>query len=126
LVPADRALYAAKGHWLARETILKMARVLRRLDLTAKTFFAVADSESCFAGCLLELALAADRTYALDDANHPIAFVADEFSSGPLPMSSGRTRLAARNLEPPKLGEKLDAEAADAAGLLTPPAHALP
>jgi benzoyl-CoA-dihydrodiol lyase len=119
LVKADRALYEQRKQWLARETILKMARVMRRLDLTAKTLFAVADAESCFAGCLLELALAADRTYALDDPKHPIAMVADEFSTGPLPMSSGRTRLQARNLEAPKLGEKLDAEAADAAGLVT-------
>src|SRR5262245_9046695 len=119
LVKADRALYEARKQWLARETMLKMARVLRRLDLTAKTLFAVADAESCFAGCLLELALAADRTYALDDPNRPITMIADEFSTGPLPMSSGRTRLEARNLVPPKLGEKLDAEAADEAGLVT-------
>jgi len=108
-----------RDDWFAREILLHMARTLRRLDQTARSLFALAEAGSCFAGSLLELALAADRTYALDDANHPIAMIADEFSTGPLPMSSGRTRLEARNLTPPKLGEKLDAEAADQAGLVT-------
>ncbi len=44
-----------------------MARVLRRLDLTAKSFFAIVEPGSCFAGNLLELLLASDRSYMLND-----------------------------------------------------------
>src|SRR3712207_7932006 len=54
-------LFRSRDHWLVREIILYMARVLRRLDLTAKSFFALVEPGSCFAGNLLELVLAADR-----------------------------------------------------------------
>ena len=50
-----------------REVVLHMKRVLKRLDLTAKSFFALVEPGSCFAGSLLELALAADRVYMNDD-----------------------------------------------------------
>ena len=39
-----------------------MRRVLKRLDITARSFFALVEPGSCFAGTLLELALAADRS----------------------------------------------------------------
>jgi benzoyl-CoA-dihydrodiol lyase len=51
-----------------------MARTLRRLDLTARSLFAVVDEGSCFAGSLLEIALAADRIYMLRDARAPCAW----------------------------------------------------
>src|SRR5262249_44708659 len=63
----DRILAENDEHWLVREILLNMARVLRRLDLTAKSFFAIIEPGSCFAGNLLELALAADRIYMLND-----------------------------------------------------------
>ena len=50
-----------------REILCNMARVLRRLDLTAKSFFAIVEPGSCFAGNLLELLLASDRSYMLND-----------------------------------------------------------
>ena len=37
-----------------------------RLDVTSRTLFALIEPGSCFAGTLLELALAADRSYMLD------------------------------------------------------------
>src|SRR6185369_11899298 len=37
----DKTLAANKDHWLVREIVLYIARVLRRLDLTAKSFFAI-------------------------------------------------------------------------------------
>ena len=55
VLAADAALYAQREYWLGREVLLNMARVLRRLDMTAKSFFAVVEAESCFAGSLLEL-----------------------------------------------------------------------
>jgi benzoyl-CoA-dihydrodiol lyase len=54
----DETLAANHDHWLVREIILHVARVLRRLDLTAKSFFAIVEPGSCFAGNLLELLLA--------------------------------------------------------------------
>ena len=54
-----------RDDWFVREVLLHMKRVLKRLDLTARSFFAVIDPGSCFAGSLFELALAADRSYML-------------------------------------------------------------
>ena len=54
-------------HWLVREIILMIKRTLKRLDLTARSLIAVIEPGSCFAGSLFELALAADRSYMLDD-----------------------------------------------------------
>ena len=129
VLAADRALHAAQaaGSWLAREIVLHMARVLRRLDLTARSFFAVIDGpESCFAGSLLEIALAADRVYALDDSKRPAHLAVGPLSGGALPMSHGLTRLQARFMgEPGRVGdllgsaEVMDVEAAQAAGLIT-------
>ena len=67
MLAVDETLDANKDHWLVREIMLYMARVLRRLDLTAKSFFAIVEPGSCFAGNLLELLLASDRSYMLND-----------------------------------------------------------
>ena len=67
VLAVDKTLAAHQDHWLIREIILNMARVLRRLDLTAKSFFALIEPGSCFAGNLLELAIASDRTYMLNN-----------------------------------------------------------
>ena len=122
----DRALEQHQDHWLVREVRLLMARTLRRLDLTAKSLFAVIDFESSFAGSLLELALAADRSYMLDDPEHPVAVALSSMNAGALPMSHGLSRLQARLLAQPERAEELlaskeplDAEAAEQAGLVT-------
>jgi benzoyl-CoA-dihydrodiol lyase len=122
----DRALAGNRDHWLAREIRLLMARVLRRLDLTAKSFFAMIGPGSCFAGNLLELALAADRSYMLNDPRRRAVIATSAMNRGMLPMSNGLTRLESRFLgQPGKVDEVLrhaaafDAEAADEAGLIT-------
>jgi benzoyl-CoA-dihydrodiol lyase len=122
----DQALAQNRDHWLVREIILNMARVLRRLDLTAKSFFAIIEPGSCFAGSLLELALSSDRVYMLNDPDQKIAVGASELNAGAFPMSNGLTRLQSRFLaEPNKVDEILshkdsfDTEAADEAGLVT-------
>ena len=59
-------------HWFVRETIGMLRRTLARLDVSSRTLFALIEPGSCFAGTLLELALAADRSYMLrlpDDAD---------------------------------------------------------
>jgi benzoyl-CoA-dihydrodiol lyase len=117
----DAKLFAHKDQWLAREVILYMARVLRRLDLTARSLFAVLDPESCFAGSLLELALAADRRYMLDDAKRPVKVQASCMNDC-LPMTNGVTRLHMLGVreELPRLIETaLGPQEADEAGLVT-------
>jgi benzoyl-CoA-dihydrodiol lyase len=126
VLAADEALVANREHWLVREIILHMARVLRRLDLTAKSFFALVEPGSCFAGNLLELALSADRTYMLDDPDRPVEMATSDLNAGALPMSNGLTRLQSRFLAEPSKAEevlarggRLDTEAAEEAGLVT-------
>ena len=120
----DETLAANRDHWLVREILLHMARVLRRLDLTAKSFFAIVEPGSCFAGNLLELLLAADRSYMLKDSDATVAV--SELNAGSFPMSNGLTRLQSRFLaEPEKLDEILgdkksfDTDDADDIGLIT-------
>jgi benzoyl-CoA-dihydrodiol lyase len=121
----DEALTAARDHWFVNEVIRHMARALRRLDLTSRSFFAMADGDSpAFAGCLLELALAADRFYLLDDPKVQVGLSA--LNEGALPMTHGLSRLAAHLYGEPMLFESLigrrelmDPEAADDAGLVT-------
>ncbi len=91
----DQAL-AADASGLAREIRLLQRRVLKRFDNTARSLFAVADrADSCFAGVLLELALAADRFYMLVD-DQRVAVATSIANAGANPMGSGLTRLAAR------------------------------
>jgi benzoyl-CoA-dihydrodiol lyase len=123
----DRTLAEHREHWLIREIVLQMARTLRRLDLTAKSFFAIIDPGSCFAGNLLELALAADRSYMLSNSEGPSPEIAvSELNAGALPMSNGLTRLHSRFLaEPGRLKEifglqrSFDTEDAEELGLIT-------
>jgi benzoyl-CoA-dihydrodiol lyase len=123
----DETLAANSEHWLIREILLNMARVLRRLDLTAKSLFAIVEPGSCFAGNLLELALASDRSYMLNDPEGaPTSICVSELNAGALPMSNGLTRLQSRfQAEPDKVSEvlahdsPLDTEEAEKAGLIT-------
>ena len=126
VLAVDKTLAANREHWLVRETLLNIARVLRRLDLSAKSFFAIIEPGSCFSGSLLELALSSDRVYMLNDPDEKIAVATSELNAGALPMSNGLTRLQSRFLaEPEKVDEVLaqkdpfDTEAADEAGLVT-------
>jgi benzoyl-CoA-dihydrodiol lyase len=120
----DQTLAANHEHWFVREIVLNMARVLRRLDLTAKSFFAIVEPGSCFAGNLLELLLASDRSYMLNDLDVSIAV--SEMNTGAFPMSNGLTRMQSRFLaEPEKLDEvfgdkkSFDTEEAEEFGLIT-------
>ncbi len=122
----DETLAANENHWLVREIVLNMARVLRRLDLTAKSFFAIVEPNSCFAGNLLELLLAADRSYMLNDPEQEVEVMTSKLNAGALPMSNGLTRLQSRFLaEPAKAKEILartepfDTAEAESAGLIT-------
>jgi benzoyl-CoA-dihydrodiol lyase len=122
----DQTLTEHRNHWLVREILLHIARVLRRLDLTAKSFFGVVEPGSCFAGNLLELVLAADRSYMLNDPEASFSLQLSELNAGALPMSNGLTRLHSRFLAEPGKVEELfnheggfQTEEAEAVGLVT-------
>ena len=87
----DESLWEHREHWLANEILAFQARVLRRIDTTSKSFFAIIDEGSCFGGVLFELAMAADRTYMLDEDN--VAVALSSLNRGPMPVSTGLTRL---------------------------------
>ena len=126
VLAVDATLAEHADHWLVRETIGLWRRTLSRLDVSARSVFALIDRGSCFAGTLLELALAADRSYmlALPDeraAEPAIALSMQNF--GAYPMCNGRTRLANRfavdTLAPERVGTMLRSDAAREAGLVT-------
>jgi benzoyl-CoA-dihydrodiol lyase len=117
---------------LVREIRLYLKRTFKRLDVSSRSLFTLIEPGSCFAGTLLELALAADRSYMLDgalegDTRKPAAVRLTGMNFGPYPMVNGLTRLASRSLDEParaddlkrRIGEDLDAPAAAAAGLVT-------
>jgi benzoyl-CoA-dihydrodiol lyase len=130
LLESDATMLAHRQSWFVRETIGFLRRTLARLDVSARSFFAIIDRESCFAGTLFELALAADRSFMLalpegDNDAPRIALSAANF--GPFPIANGLTRLATRfcGEEAPveaaaaRQSEPLDAEAALSLGLVT-------
>lgn len=119
-------LAANRGDWLINEIVLHTARTMRRLDGMAKSLFAIVEPGSCFAGELLEVALAADRVYMLNDASRPVHMGIGALNDGALPMLTRLTRIQARLYAEPERaaslareGGKLDTEAALAAGLVT-------
>jgi len=122
----DRVLDALASDWFVGEVRAFVARTLRRLDLTARSFFALIEPGSCFAGTLFEIALAADRSYALDDPDKAPAIALSSMNGGAYPMSHGLSRCEVRFLgQPGRAAELLadpgsfePAEAA-AAGLVT-------
>jgi len=97
----DALLIANAGHWLVREAILFIKRTLKRVDVTARSLFALIEPGSCFAGTLFELALAADRSYMLDDPEQRNSVALSGMNSGPLKMANGLTRLETRFLGQP-------------------------
>jgi benzoyl-CoA-dihydrodiol lyase len=126
VLDVDRALDAHRGHWLVREIIGQIRRTLKRLDLTARSMFAIIEPGSAFAGTLFELALAADRSYMLDPADEPNQVRLSAMNAGSYPMSTALSRLQVRFLgEPDRVADVLahegpfDASAALAAGLVS-------
>ncbi len=99
VLAADTALEQHRSNWFVRETIGMLRRTLARLDVTSRTLYALIERGSCFAGTLMELALAADRSYMLaapaDEADAP-KLVLSGMNFGEYPMVNGLARLAAR------------------------------
>jgi benzoyl-CoA-dihydrodiol lyase len=93
--------------WLAREIRLLWQRVLKRIDLTSRSLFALIEPGSCFAGFLAELVLAADRSVMFEGRrqgdNRPDATLClTGINFGGLRMSNALTRLETRFLGDPE------------------------
>ncbi len=126
VLAVDRTLAEHANHWLVREIILFIKRTLKRMDLTSRSFFALIEPGSAFAGTLFELALASDRAYMLDDPDRPNTIALSPMNAGLLRMSNGLTRLETRFLaEPDRVQAVLaetdpfDAPSASDAGLVS-------
>ncbi|MBT5780848.1 MAG: benzoyl-CoA-dihydrodiol lyase [Rhodospirillaceae bacterium] len=101
IAAADAALAAHADDWLVREITLYLKRTLKRLDLSARSIFAFIEPGSCFTGTLLELALAADRSYMLNgtfegDNREPATIRLTAANRGLYPMANGLSRLHSR------------------------------
>jgi benzoyl-CoA-dihydrodiol lyase len=126
VLDTDRLLDSGVDHWFVSEVRNFIRRVLKRLDLMARSTFAVADEGTCFVGTLLELALSADRTYLLNDPDHPVQMGTTAMNGGVYLMPNGLSRLQTRFLGTPERVDELlaetglmDAERADELGLAT-------
>jgi benzoyl-CoA-dihydrodiol lyase len=133
LVQAHEALLLDNpDHWLANEVLKYWKRVLKRVDMTSRTLIALVEHGSCFSGVLAELLWAVDRSFMMEDEfdgdNRPMAAITLSASNfGPMPMGNDLTRLETRFLGEPEMvgkaqasiGEALEAEEADALGLVT-------
>jgi benzoyl-CoA-dihydrodiol lyase len=134
----DAQLGEGGDHWFLNEVRHYLKRVLKRLDVTSRSLIAVIEPGSCFAGSLLELALACDRQYMLDgvpeeeiEGIDPDAgaatLVVGPANAGAYPMGNGLTRLQSRfygrdgdvGAVLARTGEPLDAAAAMDLGLVT-------
>jgi benzoyl-CoA-dihydrodiol lyase len=126
----DAVLLAFRDHWFVRETIGLLRRTFSRLDVSSRSLFALVEPGSCFAGTLLELALACDRSYHLalpDDEQRSPKVTVGEANFGRYPMATGQSRLvrryygeqAALDNVRVSVGQPLDADAAFALGLVT-------
>src|SRR5688572_3391970 len=134
VLAVDEAMLANQDQWLTREIIHFIKRTLKRMDLTSRSFFALIEPGSCFAGTLFELALASDRVYMLDDPDQPNSIALSGMNGrlraegapaslaearslggrteagGLLVMSNGLTRLQTRFLAEPEHVNELLAE----------------
>ena len=125
----DDIVLRQQKHWFVREVLGMLRRTFARLDVSSRSLYAIVEPGSCFAGCLLELALAADRVYMLDSSNaeHAAACRLSEMNFGPLPMVNSHSRIANRFHHEAgpiaalrgRIGQPLTAREAVALGLVT-------
>ncbi len=117
----DALLENHKNDWFVREVIGYLRRTLSRLDVSSRSMFALIEPGSCFAGTLLEIALAADRSYMLDAEGGP-KIALSPLNFGAYPMANDLSRIDAHFCgDAPSLpqNEMLDCEKARKLGLVT-------
>lgn len=128
----DQILIDNAADWLVREITLYLKRTLKRLDVSSRSIITLIEPGSCFTGTLLELVVAADRSYMLDGAFEdsdlaPATIRLSPLNFGPLPMVNGLPRLSSRSFTDSvrfeylreAIGRDLNAEEADELGLVT-------
>jgi benzoyl-CoA-dihydrodiol lyase len=128
----DAVLDREQNHWFIREVRHYLKRVLKRVDLSARTIFTLIEPGSCFTGTLLELSFASDRTYMLDgqfegDNRPPATVRMTAMNFGPYTMPNGLTRLESRFIGEPdtvgdvkaEVGKDIIAVDAEELGLIT-------
>lgn len=124
----DEFILSHQNNWFVREVLGMLRRTFARIDVTSRSMYAIAEPGSCFAGTLLELALAADRVYMRDtEEGGSVAFALSGMNFGPLPMVNHLSRLSARFYQDAKefdvlrakVGAKLSVREALDAGLVT-------
>jgi len=129
VLATDAFLLEHRKHWFVREVIGQLRRTFARLDVSSRSLFALVDAGSCFAGSLLELALASDRIYMLNQAaaaGGPVLMLS-EANFGLLPAVHGRSRIEARFHGDAKrlteahaaIGARLECSSAQSLGLVT-------
>ena len=129
VVAIDEFILKHQDNWFVREVLGMMRRTFARIDVTSRSMYAIVEPGSCFAGTLLELALAADRVYMRDtqEGDGTATLMLSKMNFGPLPMVNHLSRLAARFYEDDaqvgalrdQIGKKLAAHEALDAGLVT-------
>ena len=132
VLAADEVLESNADHWFIREVLLFTRRVLKRIDVSARSLIAAIEPGSCFAGTLLEFVLSADQSYMLSgqfegDETPPAVLVLNQFNFGRYPMVTGITRIESRFQNndagitslAQNIGQALEAARADALGLVT-------
>jgi benzoyl-CoA-dihydrodiol lyase len=128
VLKSDEFLLQNQNDWFVREVLGMMRRTFARLDVSSRSLFAIVEADSCFAGTLLELALAADRVYMRDSQEgEPATMTISEMNFGALPAVSHVSRLVARfsgdqaqaDALKPLVGKRLTAQEAMKAGLVT-------
>jgi benzoyl-CoA-dihydrodiol lyase len=125
----DEFILANQNNWFVREVLGMMRRTFARLDVTSRSMFSLVEAGSCFAGTLLELALASDRIYMLDapEGDSKASMTLSKMNFGFLPAVNHLSRLASRFYEDAahlellkgKVTQHLSAQVALDAGLVT-------
>jgi benzoyl-CoA-dihydrodiol lyase len=125
----DDFILKHQDNWFVREVLGMMRRTIARIDVTSRSIYAIVEPGSCFAGTLLELALAADRVYMRDtkEGASIATMTPSKMNFGALPMVNRLSRLAARFYQDAarvdalrsRTGEKLAANEALEAGLVS-------
>jgi benzoyl-CoA-dihydrodiol lyase len=132
VLAADSLLEQYQTDWLVREIRLLLKRVMKRVDMMARSLITLIDPGSCFAGTLAELVFAADRSIMFagavaGDNRGPATLHLSALNFSAYPMGNGMSRLANRFYGEPDslesaaglIGETLDAETAEQRGLVT-------
>jgi benzoyl-CoA-dihydrodiol lyase len=112
ILDTDNFILGHQDNWFVREVLGMMRRTFARLDVTSRSLYAIVEPGSCFAGTLMEFAMAADRVFMRDtqEEQKPATITLSRMNFGALPMPNGLSRLSARFYQDEKQIESLRAK----------------